>query len=186
MWTSTRKPAKTAQGLCQKLCSMYESYLLLVYCSRSALYQRFIPLRPNSRQAKKHKFAYQLRPRKSQNNAASGHEDSNFCETSIQSINKVASILGPDDVAEISVDDKSKLGLTRTCAKLQSPIMMGTFRVQLDNHDYVKGQKQCLSPSVYTALPIARDRFGEYDAVSRNGPVHVVLRSGTRYIYFSG
>lgn len=155
----------------------------LVYGSRSALYQRFIPLRPNSRQAKKHKFAYQLRPRKAQNNAAPGHVDSNFCESSIQSINKVASVLGPEDVAEVSVDDKSKLGLTRTCAKLQSPIMMGSFRVQLDNHDYIKGQKQCLSPSVYTALPIADDRYGDASAVSRNGPVHVVLRSGTFGVY---
>lgn len=67
----------------------------------------------------------------------------------------------------------------KTAAKVQAPVLMHVeYRVRLDDHDFVVGERHQLTPSVYAGIVIQEDRIGSKEAVSYSGPTYIAVRSG--------
>lgn len=91
----------------------------------------------------------------------------------------MASILGPDLVFFLSMDDKARVPLGITAANVQAPILMHLdYRVQLPYHDFVVAEKHKLIPSVYAGILIKKDGEGSPEAVTYSEPTYVAIRSG--------
>lgn len=139
--------------------------------SRSALYLRLLPRRFDSSEGKRHTKTVPVRLMKPSNDEHKHHDDSRFCFQTIENIKQIAGILGPKQVLVISVDDKAKVPLGVTAAKLQSTMAMTLERkVRLPDHDFVVASKHKLVPSVTAILKITPDRLSS-DAVTYSGKI---------------
>lgn len=137
--------------------------------SQSALYLRLLPTRSNTTEGKNHKVTVPVKLIKPSNDEHKHHDDSRFCFQTIENIKRVASILGPKQVLITSVDDKAKVPLGVTAAKLQTPMVMSMkYKVRLPDHDFVVASKHKLVPSVTALLSITPDKFTA-DAVKYSG-----------------
>lgn len=98
----------------------------------------------------------------------------------IQRLEEVASILGPDETIFFSQDDKARVPIGLTAAKKQAPILMLIeYRVMsLPDHDCVVAERHKLIPSVMTAIEIGRDVLGRPDVVGYSGSSFVAIRAG--------
>lgn len=102
------------------------------------------------------------------------HDDSRFCFQTIKHIKTVVGIVGPKQVLVISVDDKEKVPLGVTAAKLQSTMAMSLERkVRLPDHDFVVASKHKLVPSVTAILTISPGVFSS-DAVTYSGKKELI------------
>ena len=69
------------------------------------------------------------------------------------------------------------IGMT-ACNK-QSPLLMHLdYQVRLPDHDWVVAERHKLIPSVYAAVEIESQQFGNRTAVGYSGPTYIAIRSG--------
>lgn len=116
--------------------------------SKTALYHRLLPRRQNTLQGKRHTRTVPVKLSKPSNDEHKQHDDSRFCFITIENIKKLIALLGPDQVLVLSIDDKAKVPIGVTAAKLQSPIAMSLeWKVRLPDHDFVIASKHKLVPS---------------------------------------
>ncbi|KAE8744171.1 hypothetical protein FOCC_FOCC009179 [Frankliniella occidentalis] len=147
--------------------------------SRTSTYRRLVPRRSDSNEGKRHVTTVPVKLCRAQADHHRDHADQHFCKATITALEQVASILGPDQVLFISQDDKAKVPLGKTAAKLQAPILMHLeYRVRLDDHDFVVGGRHQLTPSVYAGITIKKDGMGRPEAVTYSGPTFIAIRSG--------
>ena len=82
----------------------------------------------------------------------------------------------------VSIDDKTlDLGVYPigiTTAKLQAPLVMHMkYQVRLPDHDFVKGGKHKLIPSVYAAYQIKAPAAKKDPEKSYSGPMYICIQS---------
>ena len=81
---------------------------------------------------------------------------------------------GPVAMNYVSIDDKARVNLGLAAANLQSPILMSLeYKVRLNDHDYVVGNRHKLIPSVYAVCEL--DKTGK---VTYSGDTFIRIRSG--------
>lgn len=91
----------------------------------------------------------------------------------------MSSLLGPDEVAFLSQDDKARVAIGITAANKQAPLLMHLeYRVTLPDHDWVVANRHKLIPSVYAGIHIKPNGMGQREAVGYSGPTYVAIRSG--------
>lgn len=165
---------------CKSLDDLQDELLKQGYTiSRSGLYLRLLPKRVNTVEGKKHIVTVPVKLCKPDSTLHSKHKDGKFCTATIRNLESVASILGPEQVFFLSMDDKARVPLGITAANAQAPILMHLdYRVQLPDHDFVVAEKHKLIPSVYAGILIKIDGEGSPEAVTYSGPTYVAIRSG--------
>jgi hypothetical protein len=147
--------------------------------SRSAVYYHLQPANIRTLDGKRHINTAPVKLIRAQNTLHKDHKDAKFAAATISNLNELASLLGHDDVAMISQDDKCRVPIGITAAKAQAPILMHMqYRVALPDHDWIVGEKHKLIPSVYAGLAIKDNGYGSKDAVSYSGPTYISIRSG--------
>lgn len=66
-----------------------------------------------------------------------------------------------------------------TAAKVQAPILMHVdYKIRLSDHDFLKGSRHNLVPSVYAGIVIKKECMGQKEAVTHSGPTYIAIRSG--------
>ncbi|GBP00285.1 hypothetical protein EVAR_885_1 [Eumeta japonica] len=164
---------KTLDDLQAELCKL--GYTI----SRSGLYLRLLPRRVNTEEGKRHVVTVPVKLCKPDSALHFKHQDGTFCTAMIRHLESLASILGPEQVFFLSMDDKARVPLGITAAKAQAPILMHLdYRVKLPDHDFVVAEKHKLIPSVYAGIVVKKDGEGKPEAVSHSGSTYVAIRSG--------
>ena len=108
--------------------------------SRQSLYHRLVPRRADSVHDKRHVKTVPVKLAKAKNTARNRHEDANFTFTTKGYMKCIASHFGKDVVFAVSIDDKAKVPIGITAAKLQAPpVMHMEYQARLPDHDFVKG-----------------------------------------------
>lgn len=92
--------------------------------SRSATYLRLLPKRFKSTEGKRHVRSVPVRLIRASNDLHKQHVDTKFAMTTINHLDELASMLGPNEVIYLSQDDKARVPIGLTAAKLQAPLMM--------------------------------------------------------------
>lgn len=107
------------------------------------------------------------------------HVDQHFGKATANGLEEPASILGPEQVDFISQDDKAKVPIGKTAAKVQAAVLMHwSYKVRLDDHDFAVGTRHQLTPSVYADITIKENRTGRKEAVTYSGPTYIAIRRG--------
>ena len=115
---------------------------------------------------------------KAKNTARNRHEDVNFTFATKGYMKCIASHFGKDVVLAVSIDDKAKVPIGITAAKLQAPLVMHMEdQVRLTDHDFVKEGKHKLIPSVYAASQIKAPATRKDPETSYSGPMYICIRS---------
>lgn len=173
------RSVKTLDELCTAINARDEFQI-----SRSGLYLRLIPKRSKSIEGKRHVHICPVKLFKAQNDKHCKHPDGRFCTSTVNALEELASFLGPKQVCLISQDDKARVSIGLTAAKLQAPLLMHVeYRVSLPDHDWVVASQHKLIPSVYAGIDIKENGFGKPEAVGYSGPTYIAIRSGN-LIYF--
>lgn len=146
--------------------------------SRQALYYRFVPHRANSEHGKRHVKTVPVKLAKARNTSRSRHEDASFSFATKGYLQGIASHFGPDSVFAVSIDDKAKVPIGITAAKLQAPLVMHMeYGVRLPDHDFVKAPKHKLIPSVYAACHVKSPSSKKDPEITYSGPMYISIRS---------
>lgn len=90
--------------------------------SRTSTYRRLIPKYSGSLEGKRHVTTVPVRLCRAQTDRHRDHADQYFCKATANSLEELASILGPEQVVFISQDDKAKVPIGKTAAKVQSEL----------------------------------------------------------------
>lgn len=91
---------------------------------------------------------------------------------------QLISILGSQQVAVISQDDKSRVPLGLTAANKQAPLLMHfEYKIRLPDHDWVVAASHKLIPSVYAGIKIEDCKIGNTKALTYSGPTYIAIRS---------
>lgn len=147
--------------------------------SRSALYLRLLPRYSNSREGKRHVKTVPVKLCRSLANQHRNHQDTSFCRATIQNLETISSILGPNQVGFLSQDDKARVPIGITAAHKQAPMLMHLeYKVTLPDHDWVVAERHKLITSVYAGIVIKPDSNGDPSAVSYSDPTYIAVRSG--------
>ncbi|CAG9563483.1 unnamed protein product [Danaus chrysippus] len=171
--TEAIRCCKTLDDLQAELCKL--GYTI----SRSGLYLRLLPRRVNTEEGKRHVVTVPVKLCKPDSTLHIKHQDGPFCTATIRNLESLASILGPEQVFFLSMDDKARVPLGITAANAQAPILMHLdYRVKLPDHDFVVAEKHKLIPSVYAGIVVKKDGEGKPEAVTHSGPTYVAIRSG--------
>ena len=145
--------------------------------TRSALYLRVMPRNRNTREGKRHVTTAPVRLISAKNSAHNTHEDSKFARSTINALEELSGILGPDQVTFHSQDDKAKVPIGITAANKQAPLLMHVeYKVTLPDHDFVIAAQHKLIPSVIGDMSI-NDKVYSGEAVTYSGPTYVGIRS---------
>lgn len=165
---------------CRTLDDLHKELKSLGYqISRSATYLRLLPRNFNTLEGKRHVQTVPVKLIKAQTSEHKSNHDKNFCISTITNLNCLASFLGPNQVFQISKDDKCRVPLGMTISKKQKSLLMRVERVLLlPDHDWVKGSRQKLIPSVYAGLVIKENGMGDPSFVTYSGPTSIRIRSG--------
>lgn len=140
--------------------------------SRTALYNRFQPGNSRHRAAQAHKNSLPIRLLRATNDLHKSHDDWSFAKTSIDHVREFASVLGPEDVAILSQDDKCRVKLSLPAVDNQVKVLMHVDdKIKFPDHDFPVASSHKLIPSVYAALNIQPDMIGDKKAVSNNGNI---------------
>ena len=115
----TIRTVKTLDDLVDKLRDDYGFNL-----SRSATYLRLLPRKFNSIQGRRHVHTAPVKLIRSSNDMHKQHSDTRFAMTTINHIDELASLIGPNEVTYISRDDKARIPIGLTDAKNQGPLLM--------------------------------------------------------------
>lgn len=146
---------------------------------RSALYLRLLPRNSKSHEGKRHVKTVPVKLCRSLANQHRNHQDTDFCRSTIQDLETISSILGPNQVCFISQDDKARVPLGITAAHKQAYMLMHLeYKVTLPDHDCVVAECHKLILSVYAGIVIKPDGNGDPSAVTYSGPTYVAIRSG--------
>lgn len=146
---------------------------------RSALYLRLIPRNSLTTEGKRHVNVVPVKLARPQNNQHKSHIDGFFCTANNRFVEQLASVLGPDQVAYISQDDKARVPIGITAAHKQSSFLMHVeYKVSLPDHDFVKGGRHKLIPSVIAGITIKPNGTGDANDVTYSGPTFISIRSG--------
>lgn len=171
--TEAIRCCKTLDDLQAELCKL--GYTI----SRSGLYLRLLPRRVNTEEGKRHVVTVPVKLCKPDSTLHIKHQDGPFCTATIRNLESLASILGPEQVFFLSMDDKARVPLGITAANAQAPILMHLdYRVKLPDHDFVVAEKHKLIPSVYAGIVVKKDGERKPEAVTHSGPTYVAIRSG--------
>ncbi|KAL1381516.1 hypothetical protein pipiens_013407 [Culex pipiens pipiens] len=147
--------------------------------SRSATYLRLLPRRSNTAEGGRHVNPVPVKLQKATNTKHHDHSDGRFCTSTIRSLEELSSLLGPEEVAFLSQDDKARVVIGLTAANKQSPFLMHIeYRVKLPDHNWVVAQRHKLIPSVTAGIIIKKNGLGKPEAVGYSGPTYVGIRSG--------
>lgn len=92
--------------------------------SRSATYLRLLPRKAHSIEGKRHVSTVPVKLIRPSNDSHRQHIDSKFAMTTINYIDELASVLGPNEVTYISQDDKAKIPIGLPAATKQAPLLM--------------------------------------------------------------
>ena len=97
---------------------MKEGYIL----SQQVLYHRLIPRRSDSLEGKRHVRTVPVKILKATNNLCKKHVDADFTFANKTVLQDTATLLGPESVFVVSIDDKAKvpLGITAQLVKHRS------------------------------------------------------------------
>lgn len=165
---------------CRTLSQLHEQLIEIGFeISRSATYLRLIPRNQKTLEGRKHVVTVPVKLCRADSDLHKGHADQPFCTASIRSLETLASILGPEQVAFISQDDKARVPIGITAVKKQSPFLMHLeYRIKLPDHDWVIAERHKLIPSVYAGINIKSECMGQPEAVSYSGPTYIAIRSG--------
>ena len=90
--------------------------------SRQALYLRLIPRTADTIEGKHHVRTVPVKIGKAKNTLQNRHDDANFTFATKRYLQDIASLLGPENVFVLSVDDKAKAPVGVTAATKQSPL----------------------------------------------------------------
>lgn len=146
---------------------------------RSSVYYRLLPRNSRSLDGKRHVKTVPVKLAKPGKDLHHTHDDGFFCTASMNALDELASLLGPAEVAKLSIDDKARVPLGIAAATSQAPLLMHMeYRVRLPDHDWAVADRHKLIPSVYAGIAIKENAFGDRSAVSYSGPTHVAIRSG--------
>lgn len=149
------------------------------HLSRSATYLRLLPRRLNTSEGRRHVKTVPVKLLRASNAKHSDHQDGKFCTATIRSLEQIASLVGPDEVAFLSQDDKARVVIGLTAANKQAPMLMHVeYKVTLPDHDWVVAQRHKLIPSVTAGIEIKRNGLGQAEAVGYSGPTYIGIRSG--------
>ncbi|CAH1115376.1 unnamed protein product [Psylliodes chrysocephalus] len=130
--TETIRCRKILNDLQAKLCK--QGYSI----SRLGLYLRLLPRQVNTKEGKRHVVTVSVKLCKPDSTLHLKHQDGTFCTAAITNLESLASILVPDQVFFLSIDDKARGPLGITAANAQAPILMHPYyRVKLPDHDFV-------------------------------------------------
>lgn len=146
--------------------------------SRSATYLRLLPKRSNSIEGKHHVITVPVKLKRPESNLHARHPDGHFCKASIFALEELASCLGTSCFF-LSQDDKCRVPIGLTACNKQSPLLMHLdYQVRLPDHDWVVAERHKLIPSVYAAVEVESELFGNRTAVGYSGPTYIAIRSG--------
>lgn len=145
--------------------------------SRSTVYTRLLPKRSSSNQGKRHVTTVPVRLLRAENDHHKNHNDGKFCTATIRRLEEISSLLGPNEVAFLSQDDKAKIVIGITAAHKQAPLLMHLeYKVSLPDHNWVIIHK--LIPSIYAIINIKPNGLGKPEAIGHSGPTYAAIRSG--------
>ena len=91
---------------------------------RSSVYLHLLPRNSKTIEGKRHVHTAPVKLIKSQNSSHATHVSTKFARSSINALEKIATLLGPEEVIFHSMDDKAKVPIGITAAKKQSPLIM--------------------------------------------------------------
>ena len=143
--------------------------------SRQSLYHRLVPRRADSVHGKRHVETVPVKLAKAKNTARNRHEDANFTFATKGYMKCIASHFGKDVVFAVSIDDKAKVPIGITAAKLPAPLVMDMEYQVL--HDFVKGGKHKLIPTVYAACQIKAPATKKDPEILYSGPMYICIQS---------
>ena len=104
---------------------------------------------------KRHVRIVPVKIRKATNNLHKKHIDADFTFASKTFLQDIATLLEPESVFVVSIDDKAKVPLRITVATRQAPLVMHIgYEVRLPDHEFVVASKHKLVPSVFAACEI--------------------------------
>ncbi|CAG4934597.1 unnamed protein product [Colias eurytheme] len=103
--TEAIRCCKTLDDLQAELCKL--GYTI----SRSGLYLRLLPRRVNTEEGKRHVVTVPVKLCKPDSTLHMKHQDGPFCTATIRNLESLASILGPEQVFFLSMDDKARVPL---------------------------------------------------------------------------
>lgn len=146
--------------------------------SKTATYYRLLYKNRSTVEGKRHVKTVPVKLCRAQSDVHKDHQDQQFCKNTIRDLEIIASILGPEKTAFISSDDKARVPIGLTAAKVQAPLLMHMeYRVGLPDHDFVIAGKHKLIPSVYAGVKIEENMMGDPSAVTYSGPTFIAIRS---------
>ena len=146
--------------------------------SRQALYYRLVPHRANSDHGKRHVKTVPVKMTKAKTTSRNRHEDSSFTLLTKGYLKDIASHFGQNSVFAVSIEDKAKIPIGITAAKHQAPLVMHMdYQIRLPDHDFVKGAKHKLIPSVYAACQIKSPSPKKDPEITYSGPMYILIRS---------
>lgn len=171
--TETIRSVKTLDELTEELKKIG------FHISRSGTYLRLLPRNSNTIEGRRHVMTVPVKLTRAQADYHQNHIDRHFATTSIQYLESLTSILGPDQVLFISQDDKARVPIGLTAANKQAPLLMHMeYRVKLPDHDWVIAERHKLIPSVYAGIKIQKVAAGNQQAIGYSGPTFIAIRSG--------
>lgn len=145
--------------------------------SRSATYYHLMAKNTKTIDGKRHFSTAPVRLARATNDLHHEHEDALFARCSIRHLKELLSFLGPEDVAVVSQDDKARISLGVSAAKVQQPILTHMeYRVRLPDHDWVVAEKHKIIPSVYAWLTVKAGGFGDEKNLTYSGKI--LLKKG--------
>ena len=166
------RTAKTLDKLTAAL--NHEGYDL----KRSSVYLHLLPRNSKTIEGKRHVHTAPVKLIKSQNSSHATHVSTKFARSSINALEEIAILLGPEEVIFHSMDDKAKVPIGITAAKKQSPLIMHMeYQVTLPDLDFAVGPKHKLIPSVIGDMKIVKSKDLTNDGVTYSGPTYIAIRS---------
>lgn len=145
---------------------------------RSSVYLHLLPRNSRTIEGKRHVHTAPVKLMKAQNSSHAVHVSTKFARSSINALEEIATLLGPEEVTFHSMDDKAKVPIGITAAKKQTPLIMHMdYQVTLPDHDFVVGSKHKLVPSVIGDMKVVKSKDLTNDGVTYSGPTYIAIRS---------
>lgn len=166
---------------CKTLDSLHQELLKAGFSiSRSATYLRLQPQNSNTREGKRHvaTVPVTLNDAKEQQK---GHPDQDFCATTLNYLDSLASVLGPKEVFYLAQDHRARVSLGMTAPCKQAPLLMRMeYNVCFPDTQSIVADQQKLIPSMYGGIVINAQSMGDTQGVTFSGPTYVAIRMGSQ------
>ena len=135
--------------------------------SRSVLHLRLLPRRQDTAKGKRHVEIVPVKIRRAKNNLCKKHADASFTFATKEYLKNIASMLRPDSVLVLSIDDKAKVPIGITAATKQALMVMHMAFVAATPHK--------LNPCVYAACEITKSSSKSDFNILYSGQMHMML-----------